>query len=355
MGRRDMVESQMQYIYRGNYGLISEEEIVATGTPPVEARAMMRLKLRFAFGRIQHPKELLGSLVVDGDKEVDICQGVTIRRTSVNIFEFAYKGETAKVNLNLPPFETHECPYPLGATQFRREYFAVVHSGEGDGWDIRRPSMGSILVYQGLIYLIDVGPNLPYALTALGIGVNEIEGVFHTHSHDDHFAGLTTLIQADHRIKYYATPLVRATVTKKWSALLGVEEDEFTDYFDVIDLKSEEWNDFSGLEVRPVFSPHPVETTIFFFRTLASGGWRSYAHFADIVSLRVLEGMVTDDPDKPGIDREMFERVRAAYDEPATIKKVDIGGGLIHGEAADFRSDRSGKIILAHTSLKFTD
>jgi hemerythrin len=355
IGRHDMVSSQMQYIHRGNYGLVSEDEIVAAGIAPDRARDMMRLKLRFAFGSIQHPGELLGSLPLDGSQPVEIKNGVTVRRTGSNLFEFCYGGETVAVDLNLPPFETHECPYPLGASQFRREYFAVVHSGEGDGWDIHRPSMGSVLVYQGRIYLVDVGPNLPYALTALGIGVNEIEGVFHTHSHDDHFAGLTTLIQADHRIKYYATPLVRAAVTKKWSALLGIGEEEFTSYFDVVDLVAEQWNDIAGLEVRPVFSPHPVETTVFFFRTLAAGGWRSYAHLADIVSLKLLESMITDDPAAPGIDRAEFERVRAAYAEPADVKKVDIGGGLIHGDAGDFKDDRSGKIMLAHTAVKFTD
>jgi hemerythrin len=35
---------------------------------------------------------------------------------------------------------------------------------------------------------------------------------------------------------------------------------------------------------------------------------------------------------------------------PADLKKVDCGGGLIHGEAADFRGDRSAKIVLSHTS-----
>jgi len=355
IGRRDMVEAQMQYIYRGNYGLISEEEMIQAGSSPDEAREQMRLKLRFAFGRIEHPKELLGSHVLEGEEASEIFPGVTLRRLGVNRFVLSFGGETVEVDLNLPPFEGYECPYPLGASQFRREYFAVVHSGEGDGWDIRRPSMGSILIYQGRIYLIDAGPNLPYALTALGIGVNEIEGVFHTHSHDDHFAGLTTLIQSDHRIKYYATPLVRAAVAKKWAALLGVEETEFSDYFDVVNLTAEVWNDINGLEVRPVPSPHPVETTVFFFRTLAAGGWRSYAHLADIVSLSVLDGMVTEDETAPGLGRSQFEAVRKAYGLPADVKKVDIGGGLIHGDATDFRNDASGKIILAHTSLKFTD
>ncbi len=32
------------------------------------------------------------------------------------------------------------------------------------------------------------------------------------------------------------------------------------------------------------------------------------------------------------------------------LKKLDIGGGIIHGNAADFRVDKSSKIILGHLS-----
>ena len=264
------------------------------------------------------------------------------------------RGEALTVDLNLPPFQTYECPYPLGATLFRREYFAVVHSGEGDGWDIRRPAMSSIVVFQGSIYLVDAGPNLGYSLSALGIGINEVEGVFHTHAHDDHFAGLTTLMRSDRRIKYFSVPMVRAAVAKKLSSLLSIKEQEFEDYFDLKDLEMNVWNDVGGMDVKPVFSPHPVETTLFHFRALAEGGYRSYAHFADLTGLKTLEGMVTDDDSKPGLCRELYQRVVRDYSEPADVKKVDVGGGLVHGEAADFVSDRSRKIILAHTAQALT-
>ena len=88
------------------------------------------------------------------------------------------------------PHEQYESPYLLGFQHIKREYFAVIHSGEGNGWDINRPCMSSIIVFQGNIYLVDAGPNILHSLNALGIGVNEIKGIFQTHAHDDHFAGL---------------------------------------------------------------------------------------------------------------------------------------------------------------------
>ena len=353
IGRREQLNAQIQYIYRGNYGLVSEEELIQTGIPAEQAREMMRLKLRFAFGCIQDPHELLSSISIESE-HTEIKPGVTLRRLSLNNFEFRYGGETVRVDLNLPAFQDYECPYPLGNTWFHREYFAVVHSGEGDGWDTRRPAMGSIVVFQGKIYLVDAGPNLSYSLKALGIGINEIEGIFHTHSHDDHFAGLTTLMRADQRIKYYAVPMVRSAVTKKLSALLSIKESDFDCYFDVSDLTMNAWNDVGGLGVMPVFSPHPVETTIFHFRAMAQGGYRSYAHFADIIGLSVLNAMVTEDQNAPGLSRSLFEQVTHDYKVRADIKKTDIGGGLIHGNANDFYDDASEKIIFAHTSQPLT-
>ena len=75
--------------------------------------------------------------------------------------------------------------------------------------------MGSIITFQGKIFLIDAGPNINTTLNSLGISVNEIEGIFHTHAHDDHFAGITSLIQSDHKLKYYTSSIVRASVFKK--------------------------------------------------------------------------------------------------------------------------------------------
>ena len=353
IGSVEQVRAQLQYIYRGNYGLISEDELMEAGASAQQAKDLMRMKLKFAFGRIRHPQELLDTLTVEAEP-VEIRGGVSIRRVRLNTFEFSYKGKSVSVDLTLPPFETYECPYPLGFYNMQRDYFSVVHSGEGDGWDINRPSMGAILMFQGRVYLIDAGPNILFTLDALGIGVNEIDGIFHTHSHDDHFSGLTTLIRADHRIKYFATPLVRASVARKMAALLSIEPSAFADYFECHDLIEGEWNEIEGLEVRPLFSPHPVETTMFMFRAPWEDGYRTYAHWADVCRLEVLRGFVTDDADAPGISQAMYQNVAAAYALPANIKKVDVGGGMIHGDAYDFRDDRSGRLILAHTSGRNT-
>jgi hemerythrin len=68
----------------------------------------------------------------------------------------------------------------------------------------------------------------------------------------------------------------------------------------------------------------------------------------------VLQGMVTDQIEAPGLAREAYERTRAAYLLPVDLKKIDVGGGMIHGSAKDFRGDTSARILLAHRAGDLT-
>lgn len=353
IGIAEQLDSQLEYIHRGNYGLISEEELIIAGVDSDDAAEMMAMKKKFSFGNIKRPEELIDTCSVNSQK-VEFRNGVYIQRMGLNQYEFTYDGESVAVDLSLEPTQSYESPYPLSYHDIRRSFFSIIHSGEGDGWDTNRPCMSSVISYQGRIYLIDAGPNLLSVLNGLGINVNEIEGIFHTHGHDDHFAGLTTLMRSDHRIKYYATPLVRESVTKKFCALVNIPEEDFKTYFDIQDLKFDEWSNIEGLEVRPIFSPHPVETSIFYFRALGDEGYRTYGHLADIAAFDVLDNMVSDNKNGKSVSKEFIDRAKDGYLMPVDVKKIDIGGGLIHGQAKDFKDDKSEKLILCHIDREFT-
>ncbi len=353
IGTAEQVEAQKNYIFRGNYGLASKEEFKAAGAAGKDLDFLWNLKMKFNFGTILKPEELISTTVVNGG-EVELRPDVFLKRTGLNRYMLRYLDESVEIDLNLKADELYEPPYQLDFRKVKREFFSVIHSGEGNGWDNSRPCMGSIISYKGKIYLIDAGPNIEYSLNAMGLSVNDVEGIFHTHIHDDHFAGLTYLIMADHRIKYYATPLVLDTARKKLAALMGQKEELFESLFDPVLLETEEWNNLNGLEVKPLFSPHPVETSIFYFRVETEDGYKSYAHLADIVSRKVLEGFISDEPGR-GISREDYDKIWGRYLEYADIKKVDVGGGMVHGESSDFREDLSRKLILSHLDRKLRD
>ena len=350
VGSREQVEAQREYIFRGNYGLVSEDEMIAAGVSKALAAEYMHVKTTFAYGRIKPPDELIDFRVLE-DEPVELARGVTIERVAVNTFRVRCDDDHADVSLTVDRREPYRPPYILGQHKVKREYFSIVHTGEGDGWDVNRPCMASILVFQGRIYLIDAGPGVMATLNSLGISVNEIAGIFHTHAHDDHFSGLTSLVRADHRLTYFATPLVRASVQKKLAALMSFPEQQFERYFATHDLSIDTWNLIDGLEVKPVYSPHPVETTIMFFRARWQDGYKSYAHFADICALDRLNELVRG---TTRAGRALRKSVREHYLTPADVKKLDIGGAAIHGNAEDFRDDASKRIVLSHRSTPLT-
>ena len=352
IGCAAQVQAQMEYIHRGNYGLTSKEELLACGVDDVTATNMMKVKLKFAFGSIRPPSQLLDTLEVGDNESLPIRNGVTVSHVGLNRYQFSFKGCSTEINLNLPSNVLYQPAYLLGNHRFKRQYFAVLHRGDGDGWDANRPSMGSVIMFQGRIYLVDAAPGVFYNMMALGIDISEVEGIFHTHGHDDHFAGMPALIHSDHRLKYFATPPVRAAVAKKFTALMSMKEEKFGQFFEICDLTFDTWNNCDGLEVMPLYSPHPTEANVLMFRALDGDGYKSYAHWADLSSFKVLDGMVGEGPND--VPADFIAKVKQDYKRPANLKKLDIGGGMIHGLAEDFRDDTSDRLMLAHIDRKLS-
>jgi hemerythrin len=349
IGMREQVDAQSRYIYLGNYGLGSVSELEGGGIDAREAAEILRMKLKFAFGRRKSTEELIDLRYIDANV-IALRDGAFLRRQGVNRYELIHGGESAEVDLNLGPLSSYPAPYSLPLRPAASEEFAVVHIGEGDGWDPERPCMSSVIMWRGSPYLVDAGPNIEESLAAVGLAVADLKGLFQTHVHDDHFVGMSSLLRAERRLPYYAAPCVRRSAEAKLRALAKLDEGEFERYFQVRELDVGAWNDVDGLSVLPLLSPHPLETTIFRFRAEGPKGHLTYAHYADLSSFAVIDSMVTEDPSAPGISREFADKAKGEYLEAADIKKVDVGGGMIHGDAADFAHNGSGLLLLSHTS-----
>jgi len=353
IGLSSQLSAMSEYLFRGTYGLANEKEIAETGVPKSLAKEILRYKMLFAYNKMRKTEEIVDLISVDTGS-IKLPGGVEVKRLGLNRYAFLCEGKQAEVNLNLKEGNGYEASVHTDFHRVKRDYFSVIHVGEGDGWDYNRPCMASIVCFQGKFYLIDTGPNILESLTALGISVNEIEGIFHTHAHDDHFAGLTSLVRSDHRIKYFATPLVRNSVRKKLSAVMSVPESRFMRSFEVHDLKLNDWNDVDGMEVMPVIALHPVETTNLFFRAMSEGGYKVYAHFADIASFSMMDQMLLKDPGHTEVSEKLHTFMSKQLTRTVNLKKIDIGGGMIHGNAADFSGDLSHRVVLAHIARDLT-
>jgi len=346
IGYENQIKMQMEYVAVGNHGFETAEEIVQAGMNQEEAEKIFATKVYYAGGKIRNMSDLISTLRLE-DQILEIRNGVSIKRIGLNKFQIYYQGEKVDIDLNLGAHEQYATPYELPFRQIQPSRFSITHSGEGNGWDIHRPCMSSILHYEGKIYLIDAGPNILNNLSRLGIGLSEIEGIFLSHMHDDHFAGITDLLNVEKRLKLYSTSLIRATAKKKLNALFNSEIDLLNVAFECVDLAFNEWNEIDGLEIKPTYSPHTVETSIFKFRVKRNGQVKTYLHLADTINFKEFKVIIEKYPDVLSADD--FDYVKNNYLANVDLKKLDVGGGAIHGHIEDYYDDPSSKLVMAHT------
>ena len=349
VGDPEQLKRQKEYFFRGNSGIVKEEEYEPFGVPLETAREWISIKKRFAYGHFPIADELFDCIEITRGK-VELRPGVELTRLAVNVFEISYKGEAIEIDLNLEQGEQYGMSYELPEITLPDAKFAVVHTGEGDGWDPTRPCLSSLVIFDGKYYLIDAGPHIQTILKKLGLKPQDLSGVIMTHVHDDHFAGLYGLGSEKRGLAILASPYVYASMIHKFSSLLGLSLDEAVGWFHYEWLHPKAWNNVDGLEVYPFPSPHPLDTTLFQLRSKGPKGYKTYGHYADITSLGWLEKMTTPDENGCGITEEFRSSLQEVLLKPLDVKKVDVGGAPIHGNFKDFVGDKSKRLIFSHTT-----
>lgn len=347
VGNRTQVNNQYNYIKRGLHGLVSKEEILGAGIEEELANKFLAIG---NYHRGQDKKfDIINKIYINN--KTRIKGDLFIERKSINIFEFTYKDQKIDVDLNFKPYSKGAgLPYNISNKLLKFENFSITTVGDGNGWNPEVPCMGALITAKGKRFLVDSGPGSLDLIRNLGVTPSEIEGVFITHSHDDHFAGILSLLNSDSKIKFFSSRIVIASVLKKFEALLNLSKDELKKYFEFIILKENIWTNIGEMEVKPMYSFHTIETNIFYFRNLNSDKeWKVYGHINDIISRKDLDYML--DSDQSGIIKSTWaNKWFDNYLKPADLKRVDVGGGVVHGCSSDFVNDKSSKIILSHLS-----
>ena len=349
IGYSDQIQMQIDYVTVGNHGLSSIGEIMDGDISLENARKIYATKTYYSGGKLNDMADIVDTQVL-GSKNSEIRNGVYIKRLDVNKFEITYKNEKVDVDLNINIDQHFLAPYDLPFKSIVPGRFSITHTGEGNGWDKNRPCMASIIHFDNRTYLIDAGPNILNNLSYLGIGLSQIDGIFLSHVHDDHFAGITDLLNVERRLKLYTTKLIRLTAEKKLGALMNSDIDLIEVAFDCIDLQFDKWTDVNGLEVKPVYSPHTVETNTFSFRVKYENDYKTYTHLSDTINLKEFNLIVRKYPDV--FSENEIAYVEKNYLSKVNLKKIDVGGGLIHGHLSDYDHDESDLVVMAHTSGK---
>ncbi len=346
IGTEEIVDAQANYLCRGNYGYYTTEEMKEAGLDDASIQKCWNIKLFFSDNKIFGPDDLCLKLKI-GREKVEIKNKVFISRANPGQFLIEFNDESCIVDFNPGKNGERELPYKLNDYQLTFSDFAVIHNGEGNGWEPENPCMGGLIMFKGKVYAVDVGPGFMDNVNHLGLDVQDIEGLFLTHIHDDHFAGITDLLKSTRKIPLYTSRLVRITAQKKFSELLNLKSEAFHLYFDCRDLELDQWNDVDGLLVKPFFSPHPVETNAFIFKVTEGGKDYKYAHLADTFSIGDLYIL----HQRGILDGTELNSIISNYQEGCTLKKVDVGGGAIHGDKTDYLEDTSDKIVFSHNKF----
>ena len=354
IGSSEMIENQLKYLITGNYGLTDQHELDTCYSSKKLANDMMEAKLYFASGGFVGYSDILHKIRLE-DQEVKNLKGdAKIKRLKPNVFQVSFRDETVELDLNLNSGETYGKTFSAKKFTVPEATFSVSNFGNGDGWSPEQPCFSSLMVMDGKKFLIDAGPNLNYILDACGMSPDDIDGIFQTHIHDDHFCGYETLWQRKKPLKVYLAEPVRRGIRKKLTSALYTTIEEVDRRYEFVVLPFDSWIGVDNFEVQTLISPHSVETSVFIFRRRHGNGFKSYAHFGDLISFRVLDSITTKDGGSLKVSEETARMVRENYLRPADFKKIDIGGGMIHGDAIDFIKDTSTLKSLGHINRHLT-
>jgi hemerythrin len=339
IGRKEILDNQKKYIFLGNYGFTNKEQFLEYGFDEEFIKQHLQLKNKFAFGKIRDTKEFLRCVELDG--KTKIKNDLHITRKTPNIFELTYKNCTKSIDLNLYEKDLYKIPYNLDFTINKKNYFSVINTGNGDGWNTKESCASSLLSCDGSLFMVDSPPNIDYILYKLNMSVNDIKAIFMTHCHDDHFIGLVKYLKRGTPVCVYAINIINGQIKEKLSLVSGFNIKDIEKSIKFIDLKLNVWSKIDNLEVKPIMSPHPIETTIFDFKMMdKSGEYKTYGHYMDIISLSSLKLFNTED--------KFLTNIKNEYTKKLDLKKIDVGGGIIHGNVDDFKDDKTDKIIYSH-------
>lgn len=345
IGMENRVKYQQEYIRCGFQGLTKLDELLEADLDEETANKFLAMGKFHRGGSDEF--NILKPVYISG--KTNIKGELYIERLSLNKFLFSFRDEKITVDLNLPSdAKGVGLPYKITQNSIKPNKFSVTTIGDGNGWNPEVPCLSSVVTAKGNKFLIDSGPGSLDLLNSLGISPSELSGVFLTHSHDDHFAGILSLLNAENKLRFFATPLVRSSIQKKFRSLLNFSLDDIKCFIDFIELKEDRWIDIGEMEVKANYSFHTVETNIFYFRVNNSNiNYKTYGHITDILSKRDLDLMIKKDTTGI-IKKDWAYKWFDKYFEKCDLKRIDAGGGPVHGDSHDFINDESEKIVLSH-------
>jgi Metal-dependent hydrolases of the beta-lactamase superfamily III len=221
--------------------------------------------------------------------------------------------------------------------------FGIDILGGGSGFTPGKPSSAVLLDYNSDYMLIDCPPFLEQHLQARGIARGQLKSIFLTHIHDDH-CNIFPLVEFDTRLKFLGTREIYWMALKKLSLQTLYPIEEFSSYFDFVELEPYEENDFYGIKITPHYTVHSIPTIGATFAMSERGSRRLVGFGGDNKALPHIDKMV-ELGITPRQKRDyLFELYRKRYD----LLMIDGGMGLLHGDPEDALASEADRVVFMH-------
>ncbi|OGG95321.1 MAG: hypothetical protein A2508_06360 [Candidatus Lambdaproteobacteria bacterium RIFOXYD12_FULL_49_8] len=230
--------------------------------------------------------------------------------------------------------------------------FSIRLLGTSEGFDPTKPANGSLIRVDGKWYLWDCPAYLRQHLKAIGLDFSDIEGIFVSHVHEDHLDIIET-IEKGKKVKIFSSPEIFHCMLLKLKANLGCSYKEAQAHYDFHPFYAGKPLKLGKAQFEVFYSVHAIpalglklhvegpngETKGLYI----SGDQLSKANVAKLVASKVIN--------KPRAQEiEAFLTPDDLYD--AIL--VDSGGGLIHGDPADYAAQPS-PVYYLHTGKKLKE
>ncbi len=266
-----------------------------------------------------------------------------IKRLGGNRYEILAKGQTQTLDLN---FEGEQLPplVDLTGTVEKPEVLRAKVLGCYSGFDPEGPTTGMLLWVNGNGFLIDSPAGIGKYLRQVGVAKDRLTAIIQTHVHDDHCA-LSELMLSEHSFTLISTREIYECTVLKVANIIGESPEMVKLMMKFVEVIPGKTYHMYGATWEFFYTVHSIPTVG--FRVTVNdehGKPHTILHSSDLDHYKGMDQLVQSG----AITQEHCDRMKNLVRGDECLAMIDAGGGMIHGEAADW-----DKVNLQYPNVEF--
>ncbi|MEK7487166.1 MAG: cyclic nucleotide-binding domain-containing protein, partial [Planctomycetota bacterium] len=175
---------------------------------------------------------------------------------------------------------------------------------------------------------------------------SQIHGLFLTHIHDDHTAGLTEFVQSGNKIDLFSTPEIARAAFQKLAMLYHQTEEQIAKNFRFIPITPDLPIEYYGMTLTGHYAIHSVPC-IGFKLALRSQGKPPFQILYPSDTLKL--DRVHELRQHQILAPERYENYLAFLKQEVDLMIYDSGAGIIHADAKDLEHYQAKNYLCVHT------